>query len=188
MKGQAAYLIEPQDRRIPFQRRFARHVRGTQSYYLEPQLQYLSRLDCVEAYVAGKWVEVTPVRVDLLGGYIELPDELETTKVRVTGEAYPIVLIGTLPSFEVYPETREVLTLAGESSACTTQIVGTAPGYTAHKALREAAALLYINETCRLSCFIRFEEELRRGALVWEKIYFTCEDVKVQTAPWPLPL
>lgn len=188
MQGKCGYLIEAQDRSIPFHRRFARNVRGTQTYFVEPHIQYLSKLDNVEAYINNRWVEVNPLRVDLLGGYIELPDTTEATKVRVTGEAYPTLLVGTLPSFEVYPETRAVMTLSGEHMACTTAIVGTAPGYSISKPLREAAALLYINETCRLTCFIRFEEELRRGALIWEKIYFTCEDVRVQAAQWPLPL
>jgi len=157
-------------------------------YHLEPQLQFLNKVDCVEAYVKSKWVEVTPTRVDYLGGFIELPKNLETTKVRVSGEAYPVFVIGTLPSFEIYPETREVLALTGASSSCTLKIAGVAAGYSVRKPLREAAAFLYIHECLRLSCSIQFEEELRRGPLTWERAYFTCDNVRIQTAPWPLGL
>jgi len=157
-------------------------------YHLEPQLQFLNKIDCVEAYINNKWVEVTPTRIDYLGGFIGLPKELEATKVRVSGEAYPILVVGTLPSFEIYPETREVFTLTGTDSACTLKVVGSMAGYSVCKSLRKAAAFLYIHECLRLSCFTRFEEELRRGPLVWEKVYFTCENMRIQTAPWPLPL
>jgi len=181
-------LIESQGRSIPFHRRLTHNIHGTQLYHLEPQLQFLNKVDRVETYKKGKWVEVTPVRIDYLGGFIELPKNLETTKVRISGEAYPIFVIGTLPSFEIYPETREVLVLTGANTSCTLKIVGAAAGYSVSKPLHRAAAFLYIHECLRLSCFIRFEEELRRGPLTWEKVYFTCEDVRIQTAPRPLGL
>jgi len=188
MKGQSGFLIESQDRSIPFHRRLTRNIRGTRMYHLEPRLQFLNKIDCVEAYINSKWVEATPTRIDYLGGFIELPKGTEAKKVRVSGEAYPIFVIGTLPVFEIYTETREVFALTGTSSACTLKVVGSAAGYSTCKSLREAAAFLYIHECLRLSCFIRFEEELRRGSLTWEKVYFTCDDVRIQAAPWPLPL
>ena len=188
MKGTCGYFVEPQNRSIEFQNRLARHVRGTQTYLMEPQLQYLNEVKTVEAYVDGKWVSTEPLRVDLLGGLIELPPTLETSRVRVSGSAYPITVVGSLPGFDVHPEVREVSILGGGSALFTPQITGSAPGYSALKPLREAKALLYINECLRLSCFVVFNEPLKRGDLIWEQIYFTCENVCIQAAPFPLPL